>query len=70
MALKQVEYKGRWITIDVFQRGKGWSWSYQIDNGPMRECDDRPLRSENLILGEAEEAAKREIDRAEKRPTE
>ena len=64
--MKQVEYKGRWVTIDVVQRGKGWSWTYQIDTGPVRACEDRPLNSEALMEAEAEREAFREIDRAEK----
>ena len=47
--MKQVEYKGRWVTIDVMQRGKVWSWTYQIDAGPVRSCEDRPLHSEALM---------------------
>ncbi len=41
--MKQIEYKGRWITIDLVQRGKGWNWTYQIDVGPIRSSEGRPL---------------------------
>jgi hypothetical protein len=64
--MKQIEYEGRWITIDVVQRGNGWSWTYQIDTGPIRSSEDRPLPSEAIMEAEAEHAAKREIDRAKK----
>ena len=64
--MKQIEYKDRWITIDLVQRGKGWSWTYQIDAGPIRSSEDRPLPSEAIMEAEAERAAKAEIDRAEK----
>jgi hypothetical protein len=64
--MKQVEYKGHWITIDTTQRGSGWVWTYQIDTGPIRSCEDRPMRSEELMEAEAESAAKAQIDRAER----
>lgn len=64
--MKQIEYKGCWITIDLVQRGKGWSWTYPIDVGPIRSSEDRPLPSEAAMEAEAESAAKAEIDRAEK----
>jgi len=66
--MKQIEYKGRRITIDLVQRGKGWGWTYQIDVGPIRSSDDRPLPSGAIMKAEAERAAKAEIDRAEKLP--
>lgn len=58
------EYKGRSISIDTYEAGKGWRWSYQIDSGPIKECGDRPIQSEALMRSEALDAAKREIDRS------
>lgn len=58
-------YKGHAIWAETFKEGKGWRWSYQIDGGPLRECRDRPLRNEQLMLEEAIGEAKHEIDRAE-----
>lgn len=64
--MKQIEYKNRWINIDLVQHGKAWGWTYQIDAGPVRESRDRPLPSPDIMEAEAEREAKREIDRAEK----
>ena len=61
--MHQEKYKGRVITIEVFKRGNGWTWSYQVDGGPLRECRDRPLPSQEIVLSEALEEAKDEIDR-------
>jgi len=61
--MHQEEYKGRVITVDVLKRGNGWTWSYQIDGGPLRECRDRPLPSQEIVLSEAFQEAKYEIDR-------
>ncbi len=61
--MRQEEYKGHTITVDVFKRGKGWAWSYQIDDGPLRECRDRPLPNQEIALSEAVQVAKLEIDR-------
>lgn len=61
--MHQEEYKGRVITVDVLMRGKGWTWSYQIDSGPLRESRDRPLPSQEIVLKEALREAKAEIDR-------
>jgi hypothetical protein len=35
-----------------------------VDGGPLRECQYRPLRNEGIVLGEAMNTAKQEIDRA------
>ena len=59
---EQIEYKGHTITADALQRGKGWQGSYQIDGGEIRNCGDRPLRSEAIVIAEAIGAAKRVID--------
>ena len=61
--MHQEEYKGHTITVDVFKRGKGWTWSYQIDDGSWRECRDRPLPNQEIVLREAVREAKLEIDR-------
>jgi len=64
MGMAQVEHKGRWITVHTNHNGKAWSWSYQIDGGPIRTSGDRPLPSEELVAQEAVDHATREIDRA------
>ena len=61
--MHQEEYKGRIITVDLLKRGSNWTWSYQIDDGPLRESRDRPLPSHDLVLKEAIAQAKSEIDR-------
>ena len=60
--MHQEEYKGRVITVDVLERKHGWSWSYQINSGTLRECRDRPLPSQEIALREAIDEAKFEID--------
>jgi hypothetical protein len=57
------EYKGHQITVDTYRLGKGFRWSYQIDGGDIRDCRDRPLRSEQAVLSEGISEAKAEIDR-------
>ncbi len=66
--MHQEKYKGRIITVDILKRGKGWTWSYQIDSGPLREGRDRPLSSQELILSEVIGEAKAEIDRMANQP--
>ena len=61
--MHQEEYKGRAIAVDVLERGNGWTWSYQIDGGPLRESRNRPLPNRELVLSEALSEAKSEIDR-------
>ncbi len=61
--MHQEEYKGRSITVDILKRGSGWTWSYQIDDGPLRESRERPLPNQNVVLNEAIRRAKAEIDR-------
>lgn len=60
---KTEEYKGHTITADTHRVGCGWRWSYQIDGGPIRNGNDRPLGSENLMLAEAIDEARSVIDR-------
>jgi hypothetical protein len=57
------QYKDHTIIAETYPIGKGYRWSYQIDDGDMRECRDRPLPNERVVLGEAVVAAKAEIDR-------
>jgi hypothetical protein len=56
------EYKGHQITVDTHSVGRGFRWSYQIDGGEIRDCKDRPLRSEQVVLSEGIPAARAEID--------
>lgn len=63
--MHQEKYKGRNITVDVLKRGNNWTWSYQIDSGPLRECRDRPLPRQEVVLKDAISEAKAEIDRME-----
>ncbi len=57
------DYKGHQIVVDTIKRGKGYTWSYIIDGVRFRECRDRPLKSEQLMLRQALSQAKAEIDR-------
>ena len=57
------DYKGKTITVHTRKHGKRWTWTYQIDVGPIRNSHDRPIESEELMRLEAIEAAKAEIDR-------
>ena len=59
----QFDYKGHSVTVDTYAIGHGYRWTYQIDMEPPRECDDRPLASEDLMLKEGMDAAKAVIDR-------
>jgi hypothetical protein len=61
---REEQHKGHTIVAEAHPRGKkGYTWSYQIDGGEMRECRDRPLRSESVALSEAVFEAKAAIDR-------
>jgi hypothetical protein len=59
---KTVEYKGHSIAAETHKRGRGYQWSYQIDGGPIRTGNDRPLRREAIVLAEAIDEAKAAID--------
>jgi hypothetical protein len=61
------EYKGYHMTVDTVKRGNGYAWSYQIDGGRLRECHDRPLRNEEIMLQEAIGQAKAQIDHMAKK---
>ncbi len=56
-------YKGHQIVVDTIKRGNGYTWGYLIDGVTLREGQDRPLKSEQLMLHEAISQAKAEIDR-------
>jgi hypothetical protein len=57
-----IEYKGHLITLDVADRGKGWTWTYQIGSGPVIANIGRPHPSETLARLEAVAVAEREVD--------
>jgi len=58
-----IELKGHQIALDVADRGKGWTWTYQIDSGPVIANVGTPHLSEALARLEAVAVAEREIDR-------
>jgi hypothetical protein len=64
--MHQERYKDKLITVDVLKRRKSWTWTYQINGGPVRRCGDRPLPAEDSALKEAIREAKSEIDRMSK----
>lgn len=64
--MEQIEYEGRWISVDVTPDGKGWKWTYQIEGGALRACEDRSLGTEQAMRDDAVFHAKAEIDRAKK----
>lgn len=57
-----LEYKGKKINADTYSINNAFGWLYRMDNGPLRECTDRPLHSAKMMLQKAIDAAKREID--------
>lgn len=57
------EYSGHSIDIDVDEDRNGrWRWSYKIDGEYYTEGLDRPLKSFDLMLGEAKRHAEMEAD--------
>jgi hypothetical protein len=58
----QEEYRGHHIAVDILKIGGGYLWAYQIDGGPIRTCQDRPL-NDLVMLAEGIACAKAEIDR-------
>jgi hypothetical protein len=58
------EHKGHLITLDVSNRGKGWTWTYQVGSGPVIANVGAPHLSEALARLEAVAVVEREIDRA------
>ena len=59
-----IERNGHLITLDVADRGKGWTWTYQIGSGPVIANVGGPHLSATLARLEAVAVAEREIDRA------
>jgi hypothetical protein len=59
-----IEHKGHQIAFDVANRGKGWTWTYQIDSGPVIANAGAPHSKEILARLEAIAVAEREIDSA------
>lgn len=57
-----IEYKENLITLDVADRGKGWTWTYQIGSGPVIANIGSPHPSEALARVEAVAVAEREVD--------
>ncbi len=60
--MEEIQYNGRTITVDLEEARGGWVWTYQIDDGPLRRCKDRPIQSRELMLSEGISTAKAEID--------
>jgi hypothetical protein len=63
--LRELEYKGRVVLLTVLpEQGR---WAYRIDDGPIRMLREaREARARELLYAEAEAAARREIDRADR----
>jgi hypothetical protein len=59
-----IEHKGHRITFDVADRGKGWTWTFQIDSGPVIANTGAPHPNEVLARLEAIAVAEREIENA------
>jgi len=63
LAMEVIEHEGHTITFDVAHRGKGWTWTYQIDSGPVIANDGEPHADESMARLEAIAVAKFEIRR-------
>jgi len=61
-AMEIIEHRGHTITLDVADRGKGWTWTYQVDSGPVIANAGGTHVSANLARLEAIAVAEREID--------
>lgn len=59
---QSIEYKDRSIDAGTSKVGQGYTWTYQIDSGPLRACTDRLLPDETMALNEAIREARAEID--------
>lgn len=57
-----IEHKGHLIAVDVADRGKGWTWTYQIGSGPVIANMGKPHLTAALARLEAVAVAEREID--------
>jgi len=56
-------YKGRRIDIIVSEVKRGqFTWSYTIDGGNLKRCEDRPIENEEMLLSEALNHAKWRVD--------
>lgn len=62
--METIEHKGHLITLGLADRGKGWTWTYQIDSGPVIANVGEAHLSETLARLEAVAVAEREIDQA------
>jgi hypothetical protein len=62
--MESFEHKGHWITFDVADRGKGWTWTFRIDSGPVIANAGEPHPTEALARMEAIAVAEREIEAA------
>jgi hypothetical protein len=62
LAIETIEHKGYQITFDVADRGKGWTWTFQIDSGPVVANTGAPHPNEILARLEAIAVAEREIE--------
>jgi len=60
---EQLEYREHTIFAETYPTRGGFLWAYQIDGGPLRECADRPMGNKGIVLGEAIDTAKQEVDR-------
>jgi len=60
--METIEHKGHRITFDVANRGKGWTWTFQIDSGPVIANAGMPHPNEVLARSEAIAVAEREIE--------
>jgi hypothetical protein len=57
------DYKGHVIEAEAREVKPGrWTWSYVIDGEHYQAGGDRPLQSEDLMIDEALESARRRID--------
>ena len=63
--MESIEHKGHRITLDVADRGKGWTWTLQIDSGPVIANTGAPHPYEVLARLEAIAVAEREIESAD-----
>ncbi len=65
--MEVIEYMGHRIAFDVADRGKGWTWTFQIDSGPVIANTGTPHPNELLARLEAIAVAGREIASAVRR---
>ena len=62
LTMETIEHKGHLITLEVANRGKGWTWTYQIGSGSVIANHGATHLSEALARLEAVAVAEREID--------